>query len=63
MFTSNEIFNLKNLVNLEAYKISLFQNGMGAFLVLGLLIALFQFIGDRKQNEKIEEVKEESTNA
>ena len=67
MFTSEEIFNLMQLIGLEKYsssiKITLFQNGMGAFLVLGLLIALFQFIGDRKQNEKIEEVKEESTNA
>lgn len=67
MFTSEEIFNLMKLIGLEKYsssiKITLFQNGMGAFLVLGLLIALFQFIGDRKQNKKIEEVKEESANA
>ena len=67
MFTSEEIFNLMKLIGLEKYsdsiKISLFQNGMGAFLVLGLLIALFQFIGDKKQNKKVEEVKEEKVNA
>ena len=63
MFTSNEIFNLKNLVNLEAYKISLFQNGMGAFLVLGLLIALFKFISDKRENKKVKEVKEDNVNA
>lgn len=67
MFTSEEIFNLMKLIGLEKYssniKISLFQNGMGAFLVLGLLIALFQFIGDKKQSKKVEEVKEEKVNA
>ena len=67
MFTSEEIFNLMKLIGLEKYsdsiKISLFQNGMGAFLVLGLLIALFQFIGGKKQNKKVEEVKEEKVNA
>ena len=67
MFTSEEMFNLMKLIGLEKYssniKISLFQNGMGAFLVLGLLIALFQFIGDKKQSKKVEEVKEEKVNA
>lgn len=67
MFNSNEIFNLMKLIGLEKYssdiKISLFQTGMGAFLVLGLLIALFKFIGDKKQNKKVEEVKEENANA
>lgn len=67
MFTSKEIFNLMKLIGLEKFsadiKISLFQTGMGAFLVLGLLIALFKFIDDKKQNKKVEEVKEENVNA
>lgn len=67
MFTSEEIFNLMKLIGLEEYsnsiKISLFQNGMGAFLVLGLLIALFQFISYKKQDKKVKEVKEEKVNA
>ena len=67
MFTSNEIFNLMKLIGLEKYsssiQIPLFSTGMGAFLVLGLLIALFKYIGDKKQNKKIEEVKEEKVNA
>lgn len=67
MFTSTEIFNLMKLIELEKYsasiKIPLFQTGMGAFLVLGLLIALFKFVGDKKQSKKSVEVKEESSNA
>jgi len=67
MFNSDEIFNLMKLIGLEKYsadiKISLFQNGMGAFLVLGLLIALFKFVDDKKQSKKVEEVKEENVNA
>lgn len=67
MFTNNEIFNLMKLIGLEKYsstiKISLFSTGAGAFLVLGLLIALFKFIGDKKQEcKKVEQVKEETVN-
>lgn len=66
MFNNKEIFNLMNLIGLEKYsetiKISIFATGAGAFLVLGLLIALFKFIGD-KRNNKVVEVKEESVNA
>ena len=56
------------LIGLEKYsasiQISLFSTGMGAFLVLGLLMALFKYIGDKKQDKrKIEEVKEEKINA
>ena len=67
LFTNKEIFNLMNLIGLEQYssniKISLFSTGVGAFLVLGLLIALFKFIGDKKANKQINEVKEGNINA
>ena len=67
IFTNNEIFNLMELIGLEKYstsiQIPLFTTGMGAFLVLGLLIALFKFIGDKRQSKVVEEVKEESANA
>lgn len=67
MFNSKEIFNLMGLLNLEKYsssiQIPLLTTGAGAFLVLGLLIALFKFVGDKKQNKKINEVKEEGNNA
>lgn len=67
LFSNKEYFNLMNLIGLEKYseiiKISLFSTGVGAFLVLGLLIALFKFIGDKKNENKIEEVKEEKENA
>ena len=57
MFNGKEIFNLMKTIGLEKYSssisISLFKEGMGAFLVLGLLIALFNFIGDKKQNKKV----------
>ena len=66
LFNNNEIFNLMDLIGLEKYsetiKISIFATGAGAFLVLGLLIAFFKFIGDKK-NSKVIEVKEESANA
>ena len=46
MFTNEEVFNLMSLIGLEKYsssiKIPLFSTGVGAFLVLGLLIALFK---------------------
>jgi len=67
LFDNKEYFNLMNLIGLEKYsesiKISLFATGAGAFLVLGLLIALFKFIGDKKNNKKVEEVKGEKVNA
>jgi electron transport complex protein RnfE len=67
MFTNNEIFNLMELLGLEKHsskiQISLFSTGMGAFLVLGLLIALFKFIGDKKQSKKSEEIKGGEINA
>jgi electron transport complex protein RnfE len=64
MFDNSEIFNLKTLVDLEFIKIPLLTNGMGAFLVLGLLIALFNFISDKKINKVVkEEVKEVAENA
>lgn len=67
MFTNNEIFNLMELIGLEKYsskiQIPLFSTGMGAFLVLGLLIALFKFIGDKRQSKNVEGVKEEEENA
>lgn len=68
MFNDNEIFNLMKMIGLEKYssniQISLFSTGVGAFLVLGLLIALFKYIGDKKQEkEETKEVKEEKLNA
>ena len=67
MFNNKEIFNLMKLIGLEKYssdiQISLFSTGVGAFLVLGLLIALFKYIGDKKASKKIETVKEENVNA
>ena len=67
LFDNKEYFNLMNLIGLEKYseniKISLFATGAGAFLVLGLLIALFNFISDKKTSKKVEEIKEESSNA
>ena len=67
LFSNKEYFNLMSLIGLEKYsetiKISLFSTGAGAFLVLGLLIALFKFIGDKRANKKINEVKEEGSNA
>ncbi len=73
LFNNNEIFNLMNLIGLEEYsstiQISLFSTGMGAFLVLGLLMALYNFVSDKIANKKKEEkqivetVKEEKENA
>lgn len=68
MFNNAEIFNLMGLIGMEKYssviKISLFTTGAGAFLVLGLLIALFKFISDKRENRKnVELVKEEKENA
>lgn len=67
LFDNKEYFNLMNLIGLEKYseniKISLFATGAGAFLVLGLLIALFNFIGDKKNNKKVKVIREESSNA
>ena len=67
MFNNKEIFNLMGLLNLEKYsasiQIPLLTTGVGAFLVLGLLIALFKFIGDKKNDKKVNEVKEEEANA
>ena len=67
LFSNKEYFNLMNLIGLEKYseniKISLFSTGVGAFLVLGLLIALFKFVGDKKSQKKIEVMKEEKENA
>lgn len=68
MFNNKEIFNLMSLMGLEKYssaiQIPLFSTGAGAFLVLGLLIALFKFIGDKRQEaRKAKEVKEVVANA
>lgn len=72
MFNNNEIFNLMSLIGLEKYsstiQISLFSTGMGAFLVLGLLMALYNFISDKIVNKKkeastVETAKEEKENA
>lgn len=72
MFNNNEIFNLMSLIGLEKYsstiQISLFSTGMGAFLVLGLLMALYNFIFDKIANKKkeasiVETAKEEKENA
>lgn len=67
IFSNNEYFNLMEMLGLERFsdsiKISLFTTGAGAFLVLGLLIALFKFIGDKKADKKSDEVKEEISNA
>lgn len=72
MFNNNEIFNLMSLIGLEKYsstiQISLFSTGMGAFLVLGLLMALYNFISDKIANKKkeastVETAKEEKENA
>lgn len=72
MFTNNEFFNLMSLIGLEEYsstiQISLFSTGMGAFLVLGLLMALYNFVSDKIANKKkavkeVEVVKEEKENA
>lgn len=73
MFNNNEIFNLMSLIGLEKYsstiQISLFSTGMGAFLVLGLLMALYNFVSDKIANKKkevntvAETAKEEKENA
>lgn len=68
MFTNKEIFNLANMLNIssfsESVKIPFFATGAGAFIVLGLWIALFKYIGDKKKNKKeIKEVKEEKVDA
>lgn len=67
ILSNSEYFNLMKLLNLEKFsdsiKISLFTTGAGAFLIVGLLIALFKFIGDKIANKKNEEVKEEISNA
>ena len=67
LFTNKEYFNLMSLIGLEKYsntiKISLFTTGAGAFLVLGLLIALFNFINDKKKVRKENQVKEDEANA
>ena len=67
MFNDNEIFNLMKFIGLEKYssniQISLFSTGVGAFLVLGLLIALFKYVSDKKQEKIKEELKEENVNA
>jgi len=68
MFNNDEIFNLMKLIGLEKYssniQIPLFSSGVGAFLVLGLLIALFKFIGDKREEKKrVVEVKGSEVNA
>ena len=67
LFDNKEYFNLMGLIGLEKYsetiKISLLTTGAGAFLVLGLLIALFNFISDKRNSKKVNEVKEEGNNA
>ena len=67
MFTGQEVFNLMHLLGLEKYSstfnIPLFSTGVGAFLVLGLLMALFKFVGDKRQNRKVEKERGEQINA
>lgn len=67
LFSNKEYFNLMNLIGLAKYseniKISLFTTGAGAFLLLGLLIALFNFISDKKNVKKEKQVKEDEANA
>ena len=67
LFGNKEYFNLMGLLGIEEFgesmKISLLSTGVGAFLVLGLLIALFNFISDKRNSKKVNEVKEESNNA
>jgi len=67
LFSNKEYFNLMDLIGLakhsESIKISLFTTGAGAFLVLGLLIALFNFISDKKNIKKEKQVKEDEANA
>ncbi len=68
LFTNKEYFNLMKLLHLEefssSFKISILTTGVGAFLVLGLLIALFNYISYKKQEKKkVSEVKEGEVNA
>ena len=67
MFSGNEYFNLMSTLGLtsfsEKFMIPLLTTGAGGFIVLGLLIALFNFIKDKKNNKKMNEVKEEKVNA
>ena len=67
-----EIFNLFGLLGIEeittSYAIPLFTSGTGAFLVLGLLIALVTAISNYRKDKKIKqetkiETKEVSENA
>jgi len=60
-----EIFNLFGLMGIEDittnYAIPLFTSGTGAFLVLGLLIALVTSVSNCKKNKKVKGETEEKT--